>query len=113
METYLFSYGTLKTEKAQMELFGRALTGTEDVLKGYKTELIEVTDALFLARGENKIQQTVVPTKDNNDIIQGIVFEISEAELLVADKYKPDNYKRIKIVLDSGKEGWVYAAETN
>jgi gamma-glutamylcyclotransferase (GGCT)/AIG2-like uncharacterized protein YtfP len=112
METYLFSYGTLRIEKVQMQLFGRALTGVEDCLKGYKIELIEIKDALFLARGEHKNQQIVVPTKDNSNIM-GTVFEISEDELLLSDKYEPDNYKRIKVVLDSGKEAWIYAAESN
>src|SRR6185295_6961666 len=113
MGTYLFSYGTLRTEKVQMQIFGRALTGTKDSLKGYKIELIEIKDALFLERGEHKNQQTAVPTTDNSLIIYGTVFEISEDELLLSDKYEPDNYKRIKVVLDSGKEAWIYVTESN
>jgi hypothetical protein len=32
----LFSYGTLKLEKVQLENYGRILTGTPDRLNGYK-----------------------------------------------------------------------------
>lgn len=110
MKENLFSYGTLQKEKVQMELFGRLLTGTKDSLKGYKLSSIEIKDESFLAKGEENIQQTVTRSKDN-DIIEGTVFEISEEELFLADKYEPENYKRVKVVLGSGKEAWIYAAK--
>jgi gamma-glutamylcyclotransferase (GGCT)/AIG2-like uncharacterized protein YtfP len=109
MKENLFSYGTLQKDNVQLKLFGRLLTGTKDILKGYKLSSIEIKDESFLAKGEENIQQTVIPSKDN-DIIEGTVFKISEEELLLADKYEPDNYKRVKVVLGSGKEAWIYAA---
>jgi hypothetical protein len=39
-----------------------------------------------------------------------MVFEVSTDELLVADKYEPANYKRVKVELDSGKKAWIYIA---
>ena len=110
MKENLFSYGTLQKDKIQLELFGRLLNGAKDILKGYKLSSIEIKDESFLAKGEENIQQTVIPSKDN-DIIEGIVFEISEEELFLADKYEPENYIRVKIVLRSGKEAWIYAAK--
>jgi hypothetical protein len=44
MKEYLFSYGTLQKEKVQSDLFGRLLTGTKDILRGYKTSSIKITD---------------------------------------------------------------------
>jgi hypothetical protein len=38
------------------------------------------------------------------------VFTISKEELLLADNYETDDYKRIKVKLQSGKEAWVYVA---
>ena len=35
---------------------------------------------------------------------------MTEEELIVADKYETDDYKRVKAILDSGKETWVYVA---
>jgi hypothetical protein len=39
-----------------------------------------------------------------------MVFEVTTEELLHADKYEPANYKRIKLVLESGKEACIYVA---
>lgn len=108
MKENLFSYGTLQKDSVQLELFGRLLKGAKDILKGYKLSSIEITDESFLAKGEAKFQQTVIPSIDG--FIEGTVFEISEAELFLADKYEPENYKRMKVALGSGKEAWIYAA---
>lgn len=113
MSENLFSYGTLQKNEVQLELFGRLLHGTKDVLKGYKIASIEIKDETFLAKGEDKYQKTLVPSKDKEDIIEGTVFEISEAELLLADSYEPDNYQRVKIRLKSGKDAWIYAVTEN
>ena len=112
MNQFLFSYGTLQKEKVQIELFGRILQGSGDTLIGYKVSTIEIKDESFLLKGEQKYQLTAVISKDN-DNIKGTVFEITEEELRLADKYEPVNYKRVKVVLESGKEAWIYiAAET-
>lgn len=110
MSENLFSYGTLQKNNVQLELFGRLLTGTKDSLQGYKLASIEIKDESFLAKGEDKFQRTLIPSKDDSDIIEGTVLEISEAELLLADKYEPDNYKRIEIELQSGTKAWIYIA---
>jgi gamma-glutamylcyclotransferase (GGCT)/AIG2-like uncharacterized protein YtfP len=107
---YLFSYGTLQKEKTQLELFGRKLQGSADTLWGYKIIPIEIRDKLFLSKGENKYQKTLMATSDRNDLVKGSVLELSSDELLLADKYEPDNYKRIKVKLESGKEAWIYIA---
>ena len=52
MKEYLFSYGTLQKDKVQLDLFGRLLNGTKDILKGYKLFPIEIKDEKFLAKGE-------------------------------------------------------------
>ena len=110
MKEFLFSYGTLQKEKVQMKLFGRLLQGTKDILEGYKISSIEIKDEAFLSTGEDTYQRTLTPSNNRVDKIEGTVFEISEEELLLADKYEPDNYKRIKVVLRSGKQAWTYVA---
>lgn len=110
MKQYLFSYGTLQTKKTQVELFGRIIEGATDKLRGYKTVTIEITDQAFLSKGEGKYQQTLIHTKDENDLIKGTVLELTNEEILKADKYEPENYKRIKVILESGKEAWIYTA---
>ena len=110
MNEYLFSYGTLQQEKVQMDLFSRILKGTKDVLKGYKASPIEITDETFLATGDGKIQKIAMKSDDNNDSIEGTVFELSGKELLHTDSYEPPDYKRIKVELASGKKAWIYMA---
>jgi len=110
MKEYLFSYGTLQKKNVQSDLFGRLLTGSNDILRGYKTSSIKITDKSFLAKGEQEYQLTTVVSNNKDDSIEGTVFEVSAEELLVADKYEPANYKRVKVELDSGKKAWIYIA---
>lgn len=110
MKEYLFSYGTLQKDEVQMKLFGRLLNGTKDNLKAYKSVSIEITDEVFLAKGEEKIQLTLIPTNNENDIIEGTALEVSQEELLLADSYEPVGYKRLSVELASGKKAWIYVA---
>lgn len=110
MKEHLFSYGTLQKEKVQLELFGRVLNGSPDILRSYKVVTIEIGDESFLSRGEERYQQTLIDTNDDNDTVAGMVLEITEEELLLADHYEPASYKRIYVVLESGKKAWIYLA---
>ena len=108
MNQYLFSYGTLQKQQVQINLFGRILQATADTLQGYRTASFEIKDESFLSKGEEKNQLTAIPSDNKNDCIKGSVFEITEEELLHADKYEPAGYKRILVRLASGKEAWLY-----
>lgn len=110
MKEFLFSYGTLQKEKVQVAVFGRSLTGSEDILIGYVISRIEITDESFLSRREQKEQLTLVPSGDKDGKTDGMVFAVSEDELVLADKFEPDNYERIEVRLESGKQAWVYLA---
>lgn len=112
MQELLFSYGTLQKDKVQLELFGRHLQGHKDVLPGYQLSTIEIKDESVLVKSEQPYHLIALPAKDTAgaSAIEGIVFTISKEELLLADKYETDDYKRIKVTLQSGKEAWVYVA---
>jgi gamma-glutamylcyclotransferase (GGCT)/AIG2-like uncharacterized protein YtfP len=44
--------------------------------------------------------------------VQGMVFEITEAELASVDQYEVAfSYTRIAVTLASGRQAWVYAAD--
>lgn len=111
MKEYLFSYGTLQQQAVQIKLFGRIITGTEDILTGYIIQRIEISDPAFLARGENNIQHTLMTTFNESDKINGTILEFTKEELSLVDQYEPSNYFRHKVVLASGKEAWVYIAD--
>ena len=50
----------------------------------------------------------VVETGDPADEVPGTLFLITAAELAAADAYEVSAYKRIEVVLKSGKSAWVY-----
>ena len=106
---YLFSYGTLQKEEVQRKLFGRNLDGLPTSLKGYKATPIEIRDEEFLSKGEESNQLIALPSLEN-DRIEGTLFEVTDEELALADSYEPVDYKRIKVLFESGKEGWIYTS---
>ena len=110
MKEYLFSYGTLQKEKVQLELFGRILQGSKDILKGYRVSTIEIKDESVLSKSEQKYHLIAIFSKDKNDFIEGTVFQITEEELFMADQYETDDYKRVEVRLESGKTAWIYVS---
>jgi hypothetical protein len=110
MAEYLFSYGTFQEEEVQLKRFGRQLNGSRDILEDYRLSRIEILDESFLAKGEERSYMTLVPTGICGDFVEGTVFEVSEAELLLADAHEPNSFVRMKIVLRSGKIAWTYVS---
>lgn len=108
MMKYLFSYGTLQRGEVQLELFGRMLEGNPDLLRGYTTANVEIKDESFLAKGEQKYQQTLRKTGSRLDSVAGTVFEVTDEELLKTDGYEPEDYERSELKLESGKHAWIY-----
>jgi gamma-glutamylcyclotransferase (GGCT)/AIG2-like uncharacterized protein YtfP len=109
---YLFSYGTLQTPSVQLETFGRLLTGHPDILSRYQLSMIKIEDQAVVATSGQTHHPIIKFTNNANDIVEGDVFEITETELKQADQYEVDDYKRINVQLDSGKNAWVYIAAT-
>lgn len=97
-KTLLFSYGSLQQQEVQLSLYKRVLTGNEDQLLGFK-----LTEELLYDQ-----YPIIIETKDNTDVISGIVFEITFEELKFTDDYEGEQYRRIKVKLESGREAWCY-----
>lgn len=104
---YLFSYGTLQKSETQLKLFGRLLNGGNDTLKGYKTANIVIEDAVFLTKEGN---QQLTAVASSGDKIDGMVFEVSSEEIEMVDRYEPENYTKISVILESGKTAWLWLA---
>lgn len=102
---YLFSYGILQKEKFQLQSLGKTLAGTSDSLRGYKLSLFEIKDH-FVAG----MHPMAMLTRDHNDIIDGTIYELTADDLELLDSLKVEDYKRVKEVLESGQEAWVYVA---
>ena len=104
----LFSYGTLQLESVQLSSFGRVLAGNRDAMPGFKKTFVEITDPDVLAKSGERFHPIVAPTDDLSEKVDGMVFEITAAELAAADRYEVADYKRVEVVLCSGLKAWVY-----
>lgn len=106
-EENLFSYGTLRAEAVQLSLFGRRLEGKPDALVGYRLRSIEVQDQSFVAHS-GAVQRNLQYTGNENDVVEGSVFSVTQKELERSDAYEPAEYRRVQVQLKSGLDAWVY-----
>ncbi|GAA0265578.1 gamma-glutamylcyclotransferase family protein [Cryptosporangium japonicum] len=104
----LFSYGTLREPAVQRATFGRELTGHPDTLLGYRRSLLEINDPHVLAVSGQTHHPILTATGDPADTVDGTALEVTEAELLAADEYEVDDYRRVRAPLAGGGTAWVY-----
>ena len=104
----LFSYGTLQLEQVQLETFGRLLKGEKDILEGYQLTMIEITDPEVLRKSNQQFHPIISYSSDKKEQVEGVLFEVTEDEILQADRYEVDDYKRVEVTFKSGKKGYIY-----
>jgi Gamma-glutamyl cyclotransferase, AIG2-like len=104
----LFSYGTLQLEAVQLATFGRSLTGKPDVLVGYTVGLIEIKDDDVVATSGITNHTIAVYTGNPDEVVPGVLYQVTEEELANADDYETADYQRVWVEFQSGDEGWVY-----
>jgi len=107
----LFSYGTLQKEQVQLETFGRILKGKKDFLSGYRIRMLEITDPEVLRKSGEKYHPMLEFSGNHDDEVEGVLLEVTEEEILQADAYEVDDYKRIEITFKSGNNGFIYVAK--
>lgn len=108
----LFSYGTLRDPAVQMALFGRSLDGTPDAICGFRTRMVEITDADVIAKSGTRWHPMVEESGDPRDTIKGTAFLLSQDELTAADAYEVD-YERREVSLRSGGSAWLYGPRSS
>jgi len=94
---YLFAYGWLRKPNVQLEVFGRRIAGTGDVLAGWRPSVLKLPDRKYAA---------IVPDPKNE--VRGQVLALTAAELRAADEYETEAYRRAAVGLKSGRRAWVY-----
>lgn len=107
----LFSYGTLQLESVQLKNYGRILEGKLEKLFGYKIEKLKISNLSVLEKSKQAYHPIAVKSRNEKDFIEGMLFEITDAELLETDKYEVIQYQRIMETFESGKQAWVYVAK--
>ena len=108
MDEYLFSYGTLQDEAVQLATFGRRLSGEPEVLEGFRIDQLKIEDEEVIAASGLRYHLIISPSGRAEDVVTGTGFIVTHAELLQADAYEVDDYKRVEVSLKSGRGAWVY-----
>jgi hypothetical protein len=106
----LFSYGTLRDPAVQKVNFGRELAGRDDRIRGFRLDRVEITDPHVLAVSGERFHPILHATGDVGDEVAGAVLELTDDDLLRADEYEVDDYRRVEAPLASGGTAWVYVA---
>ena len=108
----LFSYGTLRRPEVQLAIFGRLLEGREAAVAGYRLDWLTITDPAVIATSGSDQHPLLVPiaahAEPDAEPVRGTVFTLTPDELLAADAYEVDDYRRVLVPLDTGDEAWVY-----
>ncbi len=104
----LFSYGTLQQDNVQLASFGRLLEGEADAMPGYRQTLLEISDPEVIRTSGKRFHPVVARSEGPADSVAGKAFWITAEELAAADRYEVADYKRVNVVLASGREAWVY-----
>ena len=105
----LFSYGTLQQESVQLANFGRRLECSADAVIGWRLSNVEIDDPEVVAESGLSVHPILVPGSPTDEV-EGMVFEISPAELKAADAYETSAYRRVRVKLRSGAQAWVYVS---
>ncbi|MDY0828601.1 gamma-glutamylcyclotransferase family protein [Microbacterium sp. BG28] len=104
----LFSYGTLLLPQVQLDVFGRRIDSTKDVLAGYHVQYTEIEDTRVVALSGLATHPVLRRTGNTSDKVTGRVLALTLDELDAADEYEVSLYTRVAVVLQSGRDAWVY-----
>ena len=104
----LFSYGMLRHEDVQRALFGRTFATESDRLPGFAQTTKRVEDPEFVRSSGKAMHAVVRPTGNPQDVVEGVVLEVSEGDLETADGFEPAGWTRVEVALCSGRPAWVY-----
>ncbi len=93
----LFVYGTLTAPARQRAIIGRAAASAPAALDGYHKDEIRLGLHTYpIARPRAGAR------------LEGLVLEVTEAELALFDRYETDAYRRVRVTLADGAEAWLY-----
>jgi gamma-glutamylcyclotransferase (GGCT)/AIG2-like uncharacterized protein YtfP len=93
----LFAYGTLLDETIQKNVIGHLVEGTADLLIGYRKTMRQFCSGIY----PDLID-------DAKCEVNGQILDLSSEELERCDRYEGDEYRRVKVLLKSGVEAFVY-----
>ena len=84
------------------------LEGRPDALAGYALAPLRITSPEAVALSGAEVHTIARRTDDPDDVIEGLVFSLTPAEIQAADAYETDAYGRAEVDLVSGQRAFVY-----
>ena len=106
----LFSYGTLQHPQVQLDTFGRLLDAEDDVLPGFTVDYAEIEDQRVVDLSTQTVHPIVRETGSPLDKVVGKTLRLTADELDAADEYEVALYRRVSVVLASGRRAWAYVS---
>ena len=106
---HLFTYGTLRDAAVQQRLFGRLVPGAPDAITGFRLGTVTISDEDAIATSGTAVHLVLDETGEAGDRVEGIVLQLTPAELAIADAYETSDYRRVAVTLASGREAFLYA----
>jgi hypothetical protein len=100
--------GPCRTRRCRSPPSGGGSPATRTPSPGYALSAIEITDPGVIAASGQARHPIITATGDNNDRVDGVVYEITPAELEAADRYEVGDYQRVRVRLASGTHAWAY-----
>src|SRR3954468_18272116 len=104
----LFSYGTLRQEEVQRATCGRLLEGRPDSLAGSRLAPLAISSAEVVRLSGKAVHAIARRTGRAEDRIEGVVFDLSAAELAATGAYEGDAPARREGRLESGLAAFAY-----
>lgn len=105
----VFVYGSLELEEVQLAVLGRRPECGADALPGHRRIEVPIEDPRIVATLGRTHHADLQPGAPG-DAVPGTALEVTEPEVAVLDVYEAEfGYRRIRVRLASGREGWAYA----
>jgi gamma-glutamyl AIG2-like cyclotransferase len=98
-----------RTTRFKLATFGRLLDGYKDDLPRFERVAVRIDDPRVIVATGRADHASVTFNGNLESHVSGTVFEITDDELALADRYEDlASYKRISATLASGKTAWLY-----
>jgi hypothetical protein len=104
----IFSFGTLQSAAVQQSLFSRVVPSTPDLLAGWTIGEMVIVDPVAIKSSGTNIHPALLRSENSEDVVPGVVLDVTAAELMASDEYERVSFRRISVQLESGRAAWVY-----
>jgi len=107
---FIFSYGTPQDPVVQEAVFGRRIPCLPDALPGFVLDRVRIVDSNVIAKSGSNEHPILRRSPVAEALVVGSALAIEPADVTKADAYEVSDYRRIAVILASGRNAFVYVA---